>query len=449
MEAARQNEPVAFDREVTFKEAFGTEEGREFLARISEIIGAQFLLMGNRGELEQVPSTARELLDLPRPALDQFPIKPTAFKTPNGNSSVAIPLFYEGEAMALFISSDRVIKEKVLAGKVKQAAGMIEWFIYVVHQRRMIAELHDHTQESSYKELLLEHQRVVDSEKKYRELAETLEQKVEERKKELENAQRQLLQQEKMASIGQLAAGVAHEINNPTGFVYSNLQTLKNYHRQLSEVLNLARTLLDSAAPAQKNKFSAKWKQEDIDYIINDLTDLDDQSIKGTERIIRIVRGLSRFSHVNEDQQESFNLNELLDSTVELLWNEIKHKVELVKEYGKVPNINGNPNQISQVFVNLIMNALQAVDKKGTITLGTRLDNGAVEIKIIDTGSGITQENLNKVFDPFFTTKPVGQGTGLGLAISYQIIKAHGGDIKIESELWKGTTFTITLPVGE
>ena len=446
--AAVQPANQAFDREISFEEVFGSAEGMEFLGRLAELISREMLLVGGRGEAVAVPADAKTAWTLPRPSKNFLPSNPAVFKSAAGVTSLGVPVFYEGDTMAMLILEEAVLNDKELSRKVKLAVDLIEWFIFVVHQRRMISELHDHAQASSYQELLTKHSQVLESEKKYRDLAETLEQKVEERRKQLENAQHQLVQNEKLASIGQLAAGVAHEINNPTGFVYSNLQSLRKYAQELSEVLSAAKGKAETDKAGAINIFLAKWKEHDLDFVLNDLPELLGQSLKGVERIIRIVRGLSRFAHMNEDRPETINLNELLDSTIELLWNEIKHKVKMVKDYGELPAIKGNANQLSQVFVNLIMNALQAMDKGGLLTVITRPVDGALEIQIKDTGAGIAPEHLSKIFDPFFTTKPVGQGTGLGLSISYEIIRAHGGDIKVESELWKGTTFSLRLPLS-
>jgi hypothetical protein len=288
------------------------------------------------------------------------------------------------------------------------------------------------------------------SEKRYRQLAETLEIRVQQRKKELEQAQQQLIHQEKMASIGQLAAGVAHEINNPNGFVHSNLATLKNYLKHISIVLDEYRKVSDE--PGEKNvsgslkMIEKKWKELDIDYILSDLDLLIEQSIKGTQRITKIVNGLSRFSHVDKKEVEIFDLNSLLENTLELLQNEIKHKVELVKELGELPKIKGLPGQITQVLVNLIVNALQAIPGYGRLFVSTRLAGGFIELTIRDNGMGISEEHLSRLFDPFFTTKPVGQGTGLGLSISYEIIKNHGGEIRVSSTPGEGSTFVVSIP---
>ncbi len=446
MEALSQSDELSFDREASFDEVFLSDESQEFLSWLSGLVGLEMLIAGKRGEAVPVPASSEAAQLLPRPDRGALPSQPVRYRDHEGNSSVGIPILHEGDSFAVMVVEDASLSEPDKSRKLKLAKKMIEWYIHLIHYRRMISELHQSAQKTSYEELLEEHQRVQESEKKYRELAKTLEQRVEARKRELELAQQQLLQQEKMASIGQLAAGVAHEINNPTGFVHSNLQAMEKYGKSVTEALKMSRDILAKAKTKQAQRFMEKWEHYDIDFILTDLPELVAQSLRGTKRIKKIVASLSRFSHVDRDESMEININELLDQTVDILWNEIKHKAKLEKDYGEVPLVRCEPNQLSQVFVNIIMNGLQAMYTPGTMTIGTRRDPQGVEIFINDTGKGISPEKVSEIFNPFFTTKPVGQGTGLGLSISYEIVKSHGGDIRVESEPWKGTTFFVQLP---
>ncbi len=442
-----RDEQTMFDRELTFDEVFRHKECSRLMEWLRELLEQDVMLIGRKGESISFPPDSENLKELPQSVKGILPEKTMRYRGAKGISSLGIPISYEGETFALLIVSDQLLEDNQPGKKINLAAKIIEWYITQIHQKRMISELHDHTEKTSYQELLDEHKRVVESEQKYRKLSETLEQRVEERKRELEKAHQQLLQQDKMASIGQLAAGVAHEINNPAGFIRSNLTTLASYQENLVEILKIAQKLLGEHDVPNRDIFMEKCKECDLDFILNDLPVLVKQSLSGTERITKIVKGLSRFSHVDEEVTEDLDINELLESTVDLLSNEIKHKAELVKVFGDIPVIKGNPNQLSQVFVNLIVNALQAMTQKGILTIATISDSAGIEIEISDTGVGIAPENLSNIFNPFFTTKPVGQGTGLGLSISYEIIKAHGGDIRVESKPWEGTTFHITLPI--
>ena len=279
----------------------------------------------------------------------------------------------------------------------------------------------------------------------------------EEEKRRLET---RLLQSEKMASIGQLAAGVAHEINNPTGFVSSNLNTLSNYqndvsrlivqHRELAEELKEAiasHKTLDSISKKLEH-ISELEKEIDIDFILDDTPNLIKESQEGTERIKKIVLDLKDFAHPGEDKVQTTDINKGIESTLNVVWNELKYKATVTKDYGDLPEVQCYPHQLNQVFMNLLVNAAQAIEKKGEIKISTQALDGQVKIAISDTGVGIPKKNLSRLFDPFFTTKEIGKGTGLGLNVAYNIIKKHRGTIQVESEVDTGTTFIIRIPVG-
>ena len=274
------------------------------------------------------------------------------------------------------------------------------------------------------------------------------------------NAYIQLLQSEKMASIGQLAAGVAHEINNPTGFVSSNLKTLSDYQNVMFSLIReyrkLTADLKETTAtaewagsiPKRVERIAALESGVDIDFILDDTPNLIKECQEGTERIKKIVLDLKDFAHPGEQKLEYADINKNLDSTLNVVWNELKYKATVTREYGDLPEVQCYPQQLNQVFVNLLVNAAQAIEKKGEIRIMTRVLDGQVEIRISDTGLGIPKENLPKIFDPFFTTKDVGKGTGLGLNVAYNIIKKHNGAMDVETEVGTGTTFIIRIPVG-
>ncbi len=275
--------------------------------------------------------------------------------------------------------------------------------------------------------------------------------KLEQAHKELQASHEQLLQQEKLASIGQLAAGVAHEINNPVGYVYSNLSTLHKYVDNLCQMLEgymELEALVDEDQEALKHV--QRLKQElDLEYLKNDVRDLVSESREGISRVKGIVQDLKDFSHVDEAEWQWTDLHRGIDSTLNIVNNEIKYKAEVNKEYGDLPEVECLASQINQVFMNLLVNAAHAILERGVITIRTGVRDQMAWVSISDTGTGINTENLKKIFDPFFTTKPVGTGTGLGLSLSYGILQKHGGDIIVKSELGKGSTFTIYLPVKQ
>jgi len=265
----------------------------------------------------------------------------------------------------------------------------------------------------------------------------------------LEEAHNQLLQAEKMASIGQLAAGVAHEINNPIGFVNSNLGVLQNYVKTLLNLISKYE-LYESELSAESHAAIVALKQEtDLAYLRDDVGNLLAESLGGLQRVKRIVQDLKDFSHISDSEMQWANLEDGLESTLNVVWNELKYKAEVVKDYGKLPEIECIPSQLNQVFMNLLVNAAQAITEHGRITLRTRQEGENVRIEIADTGSGIPLEIINRIFDPFFTTKPVGTGTGLGLSITHGIVRKHNGRIDVSSRAGEGTTFSITIPIRQ
>ncbi|MDA3904362.1 MAG: PAS domain S-box protein [Desulfuromusa sp.] len=263
---------------------------------------------------------------------------------------------------------------------------------------------------------------------------------------ELKSTQSQMLQREKMASIGQLAAGMAHEINNPIGFVASNLRSLDKYLKKLTGYLEILESNLKQQIPETWEKIKPERKKLKIDFLLEDCDDLIAESLDGSERVRVIVQNLKTFSRVDQAEEQLANLNGCLESTIAIVWNEVKYKAKLEKDLAELPDIHCNPQELTQVFTNILVNGAQAIEKDGLIKIRSWLDDESVFISIQDNGSGISEENREKIFEPFFTTKSVGEGTGLGMSISYEIVKKHGGDILIDSELGKGTTFTIRVP---
>jgi hemerythrin-like metal-binding protein len=270
----------------------------------------------------------------------------------------------------------------------------------------------------------------------------SLELRVEERTRALEQAQGQLLQSEKMAAVGQLAAGVAHEINNPIGFISSNLSSLTSYVEQLFGLISAYEQVTATPNPA----IEAARAEVDIEFLRQDIPDLLKESSDGLARVKRIVNGLRDFSHVDDGQWLEADLNQVLESALNMVWNEVKYKAEVVKELTPLPQLLCIAAQLNQVFVNLLMNAAQAIDVKGVITLRSGEADDHVWVEIADTGRGMTAEVQKRIFEPFYTTKAVGKGTGLGLSISWEIITRHHGRIDVHSEPGVGTRFRITLP---
>ena len=289
----------------------------------------------------------------------------------------------------------------------------------------------------------------------------SLEEKVQERTRELSDyieelhrMQRLLIQSEKLASLGQLTAGMAHEINNPLAFAKSNLGRIKEYSEVVTRFLGAARAGIkalgkSSDLPARELAASleAEAQDLDLDYILADCETIVRETTEGVERAVAIVRDLRQFSHPCAEEEQECDLHEILEATLTLTMPALKDRAQVIREYGDLPKIMGSPRLLSQVFINLLLNAGQALAGPGWIRVRTSRQGNQVAVAIQDNGRGIAPEILPRIFDPFFTTKEPGQGTGLGLSISYGIVREHQGAIEAQSEPGQGATFTVRLPI--
>jgi len=267
---------------------------------------------------------------------------------------------------------------------------------------------------------------------------------------ERKHLQEQLMQSEKLASIGQLAAGVAHEINNPIGYVFANFGALEGYLGQLFDMLAAYESAERSvSAPDVAAGLRDLREQVELDFLKEDIPVLMRESKQGIARVREIVQNLKDFSRVDSAQEWQWaNLHQGIDATLNIVASEVKYRAEVVKEYGLIPDIECLPSQINQVVMNLVINAAHAIgERHGRITIRTGTQNEHVWLEVADTGSGISQDTLKRIYEPFFTTKPVGKGTGLGLSLSYGIVQMHQGHIDVSSVVGQGTTFRVTLPI--
>jgi two-component system, NtrC family, sensor kinase len=272
--------------------------------------------------------------------------------------------------------------------------------------------------------------------------------------------QAQLIQNEKMACIGQLSAGIAHEINNPLGYVQSNMGTLKNYTNKIQDMYEFTKKMLEKQENINEGIFKEDCsklkdfiKKNKIEFIFDDLFELVNESVNGLLRIEKIVKGLLNFSRKNDEgEMTMYDLNKGIKDTVIIANNEVKYHAQVVEEYGDIPTVKAFADEINQVILNLIVNAVHAIKSKdihGTINIRTYCDEKMIYCDISDNGTGISEENLEKIFEAFFTTKPIGTGTGLGLSIAYDIINGkHKGILDVNSVLGEGTTFTMGLPIN-
>ncbi|VAW36946.1 hypothetical protein MNBD_DELTA02-966 [hydrothermal vent metagenome] len=271
--------------------------------------------------------------------------------------------------------------------------------------------------------------------------------------KSIERTREQMVQSEKMASVGQLAAGIAHEINNPIGFISGNLSTLGGYLKDISELVGMFREMEEllagrdyEGASLLAKKIDDFMKVSDIDSVLEGLDSLVRESKEGADRVVSIVRGLKEFSHKGEAEMATTDINHCLENVIKIVWNEIKYKAEIKKDLADLPNVMCRPQQVAQVFMNIIVNAAQAIEDKGNISIRTYAGDADVFVEIGDDGKGMDEDAVRLIFDPFFTTKEAVAGAGLGLSVAYGIISDHSGAIDVRSKPGEGTVFTVRLP---
>ena len=420
-----------------------TTVSKDYVNNIFGIMTDPLIVINASGIIEMANRAAGDMFELPIEELKGNTMPPFIFLSTSDatEDSVTDPLdWVKINNVEAYCLSNKVNYIPVLISGSAQynSENKLEYVVCSIHDistrkksERLIeeknAELGDANQELRQRELELKNM-LEDLQKTH---------------EELKNTQNRLLQSEKLASIGQLSAGIAHEINNPLGFIKSNIYTLEKYISKIFAFYSESKSLPGPVSVETLNELAQKNK---LDFIFSDLESLFADINDGTERIKKIVLDLKLFSRESEESESPVDLNEVLESVLNIAWNELKYKAEICKEYSEIPPVMGINQQLCQVFINIAVNAAQAIEKKGTITLRTYVKDTGVFVEIEDTGPGIPEDIKNKIFDPFFTTKPEGQGTGLGLSICYEIIKKFNGDIEVESQPGKGTKFTVSFP---
>lgn len=399
--------PGNFDREFTLSELLGGISRKRLSAALATLLGAGFRLSSSAGEV-----LAGTTDDLP--------------------GGVRVAVRHDLEVLGW-------LEAAAVEDQVGAAATLLELLLHQGARYHMASELHIEVVREDYEALQDQYAALQASEARYRALSQQLEERVQQQVGVIETAQRQLYQAEKMASIGQLAAGVAHEINNPIGFIRSNLGTARGYVERLQQFTPAIR-----ANPP----LAEAWKRADMDFLIEDFGALLKESIDGADRVARIVADLKGFSNVDHAEVEVVDLNDSLRSVYNVAHAQVSPKAEVVMDLGELPPLRCHAGRLNQVFLSLLLNAAQAMDTRGEIRIRSRHAGSELRIEFIDTGHGIAQDVLERIFDPFFTTRDVGQGTGLGLTVSRDVIAAHGGRIEVQSAPGKGSAFTVVLPAG-
>ncbi|MFA6147605.1 MAG: ATP-binding protein [bacterium] len=368
---------------------------------------------------------------------------------PPGEGDPRRPILLEGEP-----AGSVVLPAGAAGGETRDAllALLADTLTAMAHnnlKRMLTTETHTEVINRSYEELLETNRSLSESEQRYRELAGSLEIKVRERTEELSRAMARLVQQEKMASVGQLAAGVAHEINNPLAFVTSNLQTLKKYTERFLDIIARYQRVFEQGGVAQQDRDDLRMHRESlrVDAISEDAGDLLRQTLEGAERVRKIVADLKGFSHVDEEGEAPTDMNREIDRTLSVMTHEIPGGAAIVREFSPLPVIPCLPGAFNQMFLGLLRNAFQARREGLRVTIRTGVSGDRIRISLADNGPGIPADLRTRIFDPFFTTRDVGKGKGLGLTVAYDIVTAHGGTIDVEDTPGGGATFLVQLPI--
>lgn len=348
-------------------------------------------------------------------------------------SSIAVPLRIDIDVAGQLVASDAP------RAQVEAAGAWIEMLLAASSRYRMASDIHLEAMHADFETLQRQHAALQASESKYRELSEQLNQRVQSQVDVIDKAQRQLYQAEKMASIGSLAAGMAHEINNPIGFIRSNLATASRYVLLLTEAFENMH---------DEFRLPAGARRDDIDFALTDFPSLLKESMSGADRIARIVANLKAFANVDCLTDGDIDMNEVVQAATTILADQLPSSVVLKTDLQPLPHIPGDRARLNQALFAIMQNARQALDERGgVIRVTSCVMNNQIHVDVHDSGHGIRSEILSRIFDPFFTTRDVGSGTGLGLTVSRDIIAAHQGHIAVHSIENVGTTFTIVLPI--
>lgn len=398
-----------FERELTLQDLLRGIDSRRLLAALQGLLGAEVAIFDTRGTCLAGDPETKE-------------------------TTPGMPLVGELEPIGAIAAAAQ-------PAQLQAAADLVTLLLRANARYLMASDLHLQTQRADFEELQSRHVALEKSERRFKALAETLEQRVKQQVKTIESTQIKLYESEKLASIGRLAAGVAHEINNPIGFIRSNLSAASSY----LDSLNKIGSLVESGASAAM--LQAAWQAEDMPFLQRDLRDILDESLSGADRIAAIVKDLKGFSRINEAADENADINQIIRQVCHVAAAELRGKADVVLDLGEIPPLHCHPVELGQVFLSVLMNAVDAVTTGGKIQFRTRLKEDRICIDVRDNGCGMPDSILTHIFDPFFTTKEVGKGMGLGLTVCLNIVKAHDGSMEIKSKPNQGTLVGIRLPL--
>ncbi len=447
-----------FDREYGLSDLFPVTQADELLGPMADVLQVSVLLPGGEihyGTLKRGAEPIKEAMRSVDMSSDGF-----FLLTAPPNDTAVFALTHELETIGyLIIEGEDGSKDHHLVSLGRFIANAVTRMIYLNYKNRLTAGIHGRVVVDSYAELRNKAEKLQISEKKYRLLAQNLEIEVARKTEKIKTAQLAVLQQEKLASIGQLAAGMAHEINNPIGFIISNLNTLLTYAEDSGAILKQCLDLnalihqisphegMPSQIPDKVAQIERLSTQLDVGYLLEDTSALITESLEGAARIKTIVQNLREFARPSIETHEVADINLCIDTTLQLLSSQVGSGVRFVKDYHSIPTVTCSLREINQVFFHILRNALQATGGNGEVRISTRADDkNMVEIMIRDNGPGINEKVLPHIFEPFFTTRDVGEGTGMGLNLAYNIINKHGGTIEAKSQEGEGACFSVRLP---
>ena len=445
-----------FDREYGLHELLPLTTLRSLCADAAALLPPDMIVLGDDGTVyfQQSEMPDEQTAAISKIVSQDPPQDNTYIKMGCDLTARVFPIIHELETKGYVVLPQVDLDGTATDSIGKSICAVLLKMMNLTYRNKLTSGLHGTVVEESYGQLKEKAAQLALSEEKYRALAAGLEIEVEQKTAEIRRTHAHMMQQEKMAAIGQLSAGMAHEINNPLGFVISNLETLKEYATDLDALLAAYHHLYQLCCEPTPNQAMTKQCQtiQELDarvggaFLLEDLPKLADESMHGAQRIKKIIADLKIVARPGETDPERINIHKSIDAVLTILDNRIGPQISVVKQYDAIRQIFGHPQEINQIWLNLVLNALDAMGDRGTLSIATHSHENQTLVTIKDTGQGIEESQLSKIFDPFYTSKQVGSGMGLGLHLVFNIVEKHQGRIDVESQVGKGSIFTVCLP---